>query len=130
MACEYLVGTWKSSKELSMEYNLAQEKITPTQMSFLNQRLGHMTISYTDTETQEHQLPSIEVILNGKTSLMAFEGLSYTYETITCTETIVKAKYNHPYGGETVSVLHLQGDTYWVSPDIFPTSREYFIRLQ
>jgi hypothetical protein len=129
LCCEPLLGTWQSSKEMSMAYNNQHALLKPVQTEFLNQILGHMKITYTTTEMHEHGLPPIQVKLNGEIHDFTFEESTYPYKVLTCEKDSARIEYEHPYAGAVnAKVNFVDQNTYWISPDIMPSTREYFLR--
>jgi hypothetical protein len=130
IACPDIHGTWQSSKELSMDYNNKSGRATQPQIEFLEQVLGILKLSYSDTSIHSHGAPTLKVIINGKQSDFVFEDLEYKYEVLGCTDTSIKIRQHYPYGGPMTSILNfVDRNTYWVAPEHLPKTREYFIRV-
>lgn len=130
MCCPDLIGTWKSSKEMSMEYNEKYAQLEPRQKELLVQILGHMKVTYTEKNAHEHGQEPIKVKVAGKDSDFTFEDLSYPYTVLSCDQDALKVEYEHPYSGVTQETIHFVGkNTYWLSPEMLPSTREYFVRV-
>lgn len=130
MSCQDIQGTWQSSKTMSMAYNNQHANLEQRQTDFLDQVLGIMKLTYTENEVQEHGQPPIAVTINGKTNDFHFDEMSSRYEVLSCTRNTVTVRYHHPTGAVTQVLNFDSEDVYWLTPDILPTSREYFIRVQ
>ncbi|GAA4356698.1 hypothetical protein [Kangiella marina] len=130
VSCPNVNGTWKSSKVLSMAYNKRHADLEPAQEELLNQILGNMEISITNNKIIEHELPTIQVELNGKVHDFEYQYNEYSYKTIKCDENSVTIESNHPQMGKRKSTANfINKDTYWVSPEFMTNTREYFIRI-
>lgn len=130
IACPDIFGTWKSSKELSMDYNDKLGGATQPQTELLEQILGILKLTYSDASIHDHGAPTIKVTINGKQYDFVFEDLEYKYEVLSCTDTSIKIRQHHPYGGPMTSTLNfINRNVYWVSPQLLPKTREYFIRV-
>lgn len=131
VACPSIIGTWKSSKELSMKYNLANAELESKQIEFLSQTLGILTQTFSETEIHSHGAPTINISINGKSYNFEFEDIRYKYEILSCAESTLEAKAYFPYGNPIVNQMVFENsNTFWVSPEQLPKSREYFIRVQ
>lgn len=128
--CPNLQGTWQSSKEMSMAYNNQQASLEQRQVDFLNQVLGIMKLTYTEDTVHEHGQPPVAVTINGKTNDFHFDEMSCRYEVLSCTRSTVTIRYHHPAGAVTQVLNFDSEDVYWLSPDILPTTREHFVRVQ
>lgn len=130
ISCPKILGTWKSSKELSMDYNEKYAHLEPRQQELLIQILGRLIITYSENQVREHGQSPIKVTLDEKVSNFTYENLSYTYKVLSCNKTSVTVRFDHPFAGaKTNRVSFVDKDTYWVSPDILPSAREYFVRI-
>lgn len=130
VSCPDIVGTWQSSKEMSMEYNDQFAHLEPGQKELLTQILGALKITYTENKAHEHGAPSIKVIVGGKESDFAIEDLSYPYKVLSCGKVTLTAELKHPYYERKVETLtFVDSNTYWVSSEILPATREYFVRM-
>lgn len=131
VSCPTLMGTWKSSKELSMDYNEKYANLDNKQHAFLDQIFGHAKFTYAERHIHQHSSPMIHVLIDGQRSDFHFDDLNYPYKILSCSETSAKIKSNHPHSGPTIAILNfVDEDTYWVSPETLPSTREYFIRVQ
>jgi hypothetical protein len=130
LCCESLLGNWRSSKEMSMAYNNQHANLKPVQTELLNQILGHMKITYTKTEMREHASPPIRVKINNKEHDFTFEDLIYPYKVLSCDKNSARIKYKDPYAGTLEATINfVDQNTYWVSPEVMPSTREYFLRF-
>ena len=131
MSCEVLLGTWKSDKEISIEYNFKYFEPTEEQQEFYNQVLGNMKLTYTETTIKEHFVPTIKIKVKNKTLDFGIEESEYSYEVISCNEGTVKVKFLDPLGEDKISEIHFENENlYWISfgdPEVF---REYFARVE
>jgi len=129
-ACPKIIGTWQSSKEMSMEYNIKSADLTPTQIEFLNQALGILKITYSQETIINHGAPAIEMVIGNKKCPFEFQEENFKYEIISCTASIVKIKHYYPHTApEKIKINFIGENTYWVSPSNLPKSREYFTRV-
>ncbi len=129
-ACSQIIGTWQSSKEMSMEYNITSADLTPTQIEFLNQALGILKITYSQETIINHGAPAIEMVIAGKKYPFEFQEEKFKYEIISCTANVVKIKHHYPHTApEKIKINFIDENTYWVSPSNLPNSREYFTRV-
>lgn len=130
LSCPALVGTWQSSKETSMNYNNRYAQLKTKQAELLNQMLGYMKVTYNGTEAHEHGLPPIKVKIGNEESDFTFEESVYPYKVLLCDDKSAKIQYKHPHAGVTkVTVNFLDKNTYWLSSEMLPSSREYFVRV-
>ena len=130
LSCPDLLGTWRSSKEMSMEYNEKFAHLEPNQKELLVQILGRMIVTYTDNKVHEHGLPSSRVTIGGKEYDFAFEDLSYSYKVLSCDKATITAEFEHPHSGPVKETAYfIDENTYWISSEILPSTREYFIRV-
>jgi hypothetical protein len=114
---------------MSMSYNNEHAQLKPLQTELLNQILGYMKITYTEAEVREHASPPIHVKLNDETHDFTFEDLTYPYTVLFCDKNSATIKYEHPYAGTLdATVNFVDENSYWISPDIMPSTREYFLR--
>lgn len=128
-ACPNFIGTWQSSNELSMNYNFKHANLDKVKIEFLSQTLGILKQTYSESEIHSHGAPSIKLAINGKSYDFHFEDLHYKYEVVSCTSITVKLKQYYPYGEPFLSQMVFENEnTFWVSPEQLPKSREYFIR--
>jgi hypothetical protein len=131
VACESMLGTWQSSKKMSMEYNKDKAGLLPAQIELLDQILGVLKLTYTQTHIHEHGAEPLKVTVNKKQYDFYFEEIEYPYEVLYCGKNSITISQQHPHAGAGKLKLHLiNDDVYWVSPDNLPNSREYFIRVK
>jgi len=131
LSCPQLLGTWRSSKALSMDYNEKFAQLAPKQKELLVQILGLMTLTVTDKAVREHGQPSMKVTVGGKESDFVFEELSYPYRVLSCDSSSAEVVSQHPYAGAMQYTIHfVDKDTYWVSSGKLPSSREFFVRVR
>lgn len=129
-ACPNLIGTWQSSKVLSMNFNLKHANLNLNQIDFLSQTLGILKQTYSELEIHNHGAPFIKLVLNGKSFDFHFEDLHYKYEVVSCTSIAVKLKQYYPYGDPiNTQIVFESKNTFWISPEQLPKSREYFVRV-
>lgn len=128
-ACPNLVGTWKSSREMSMAYNEKFAHLELKQIELLNQILGHLRVSYTENSAHEYGVPNLKIKIGNKKSDFEIEDSSYQYKILSCSDTEITINYEHPYLGEITETFNfVNADIYWASSEMLPSSREYFIR--
>ncbi|MCU7878168.1 MAG: hypothetical protein KZQ84_15460 [Candidatus Thiodiazotropha sp. (ex Lucinoma borealis)] len=129
LACPDIVGTWRSSKELSIEYNTKLLELEPHTIKFMNDVYGILTITYTKTSIRMHEAPTKKISIKGKEHDFVFEEMSSSYEQVSCTEESVTILSNSPYstGEETMTFVDL--NTFWVSTMPGSDKREYFKRV-
>ncbi len=130
MACPEIVGTWQSSKELSMAYNIEKAQLTSKNTQFLNQALGILKVTYSATEMLSHSAPAIKMKIDGKTYPFVFEQSVVPYKILSCSDSAVTIIQNQVDSGpSTVKLTFIDANTYWVSPEPLPSIREYFRRV-
>lgn len=131
LACPQLLGTWRSSKALSMAYNEQFAQLGPKQKELLVQILGRMTVTVTEKTVREHGQQAMKVTVGGKESDFAFEELSYPYHVLSCDPSSAEVVSQHPYVGAMQQTVHfVDKDTYWLSPQVLASTREYFVRVR
>ena len=114
-----------------MEYNKRHANLEPLQEELLYQILGNMKISFTNNKIIEHELPTIQVELNGKVHDFEYQYNEYSYKTIKCDESSITIESNHPQMGKHRNTANfINEDTYWVSPEVMSNTREYFVRIK
>ena len=97
----------------------------------LGQILGNLKITYSETSIHEHGAKTVDVTLNNERHDFHFEDLRYAYQTLSCRNNSIKIAQEHPHAGKIKQRFNfIDENTYWVSPDNLPNSREYFIRVQ
>ncbi len=129
-ACPQILGTWQSSKEMSMAYNSKSADLTITQIQFLNQALGILKITYSQETIINHGAPAIEMTINDKKYPFEFQEEKFKYEIISCATSTVKIKHYYPHTApEKIKINFISENNYWVIPSNLPKSREYFTRV-
>lgn len=130
LACPSLVGTWQSSKDLSMEYNLKNAIFNEQVIRIKSQIYGVLKLTYTDKSIHAHGAPTQKITVEGKVFEIKFEDISFDYQLLSCSDNTITTKEFYPYGEPLVESKHfINNDTYWVSPE-GKKEREYFVRIQ
>jgi len=130
LACPSLVGTWQSSKDLSMEYNLKYAGFNEKIIKIKEQIYGILKLTYTNESIHAHGAPTQKITVEGKVFEIKFEDLTFDYQVLNCSNDMVTTKEFYPYGEPLVeSKYFIDDDTYWVSPE-GKKEREYFVRIQ
>lgn len=113
-----------------MEYNEKHAQLDAKQSQFMNQILGHMKVSYTNDSIHEHGAKPIKVKIDNEEYDFHFDDLTYRYKVLLCTKSLAKIKSKHPHvGSKKTEINFINSDTFWVAPDMLPSSREYFVRV-
>jgi len=113
-----------------MEYNNQFAKLENTQSELLDQILGYTKITYTKTDKKHHGLPAVEVTLDGNKHDFEFLEFVYPYKQISCDDKFVVIEHKDEELGDIKLVLNFENsNTYWLSPEILPNSREYLVRV-
>lgn len=112
-----------------MDYNNKYALPAPIQAELLNQILGHMKVTYTKTDMHEHGSPPLKVKINDEEHDFTLEDLTYPYKVLSCDKDSAEIQYQHPHAGTTnVTINFVNQNSYWVSPEMLPLTREYFVR--
>lgn len=127
-------GKWRSSKELTSDFNIKNALLEDSQRHFLEQLMGHMTINF-QKGVMQLDMPAIEITSNGeKTKLEGFSEES-TYSVIGRDNNTVVIKTQDADGADLIVTYHFDDkDTMWVyvagQSSLFENLniREYFIR--
>lgn len=139
LACSNLLGTWQSSKALSMAHLNKQETIAPKTIAFHEQILGILTITYHANHVRLHPHPTITVTVEGDTFEWPFIEETFPYRLVSqtpkasddCGAATIEMDYPEGYlvstGSTTINFV--DADTFWATSNAFPDSREYFVRL-
>jgi len=85
MGCEVLLGTWRSVRDLSINYNLEHHSPTKAQIEYYSNVLGRLTLTYAKIEITEHFSPKVESKVNDKPMSFGLDEYSYSYELVSCT---------------------------------------------
>lgn len=127
-------GKWKSSKELTSEFNVKNSILEDRQRHFFDQLMGHMTIEFKNG-LSTIEMPAIEMISDGERKM--FEGFSdeSTYSVIGRDKNTVVLLTQDADGSDLVATYHFDDeDTMWTyvagQSSLFPdlNIREYFVR--
>ena len=132
-ACPDYIGKWRSSRQLTMEFNNRLSSAEPKVRELLPQITGTVAVEFTDREMKFTDVPSRKIVIHGKES--EWTGLNETvdYDLLGCTESVVVIRFSL-YGAEMISKLHFEDrNTYWeylgdTNPVINAHAREYFVR--
>ena len=131
MACESLLGTWKSVKDKSIAYNLKYHSPTEAQLDFYKNTLGILTYTYTESEVKQHQFQTVKFIINDKVFETGFDERSYPYEVVSCSKVQVEKSFKGILGEDVVSVIQFEKkDLYYMSSGDPESYREYFERVE
>ena len=129
-ACPSLIGTWQSSREMSSNYNREHAKITDTQFEFIEQIIGTLRLTYSETSIHEHGAEPLKITIKSEPHEFFFEDSTHKYEVLNRKKDSIKIKQYYPHGKPfKTKVNFINENTYWVEPDNLPTSREYFTRV-
>lgn len=138
VACDLsLVGTWKSDGPTTMAFLRDNAKLQPKTMEFLEALMGHMTLTFSDSEL--HQvMPDIEVPVDGELRPFSGSDERKPYKLLFCGESTIVWSARRPFGSaDGATTFNFVGpDTVWVYtgstepgvPDLH--AREYFQRVR
>lgn len=132
IACPNLLGTWQSSKELSMKYTLSNPGFSEKNIDFKKQVFGILKVTYHESTIHTHGAPTKRIIIADKEYDFHFEDLEFNYEVITCTKDSIKIKEYYPNTDPIIVKIHfVDRNTIWVSgPGFNENEREYFVRIK
>ncbi|MYM63416.1 hypothetical protein [Pseudomaricurvus sp. HS19] len=129
LACPDLIGTWKSSKEISLQYYDSTPDAIAEVRHFLEQILGRTEITYTDSTIRNHGKEPVEVEIYGQTGILRSEERSANYEMIACDDASVTIRIqDSEFEGTEVKAHFIDENTYWYTDEELPDIREYFLR--
>jgi len=131
-ACPEFLGSWKSSKDDTLEFIERWAKIEPKSLDFIKQVTGTMHTEYTK-ESMKITDESRQIEVNGK--LVNWEGTKedVAFEVLGCTDDQVVLKYEL-FDQDFITVLNFESENiYWVyagSPGFTGNAhyREFFVR--
>ena len=130
-SCPSLIGKWKSSSRLSMEYNKNYSELKHNEIEFLTQLLGNGEVSYSNNQIHDHEIPRIKIKQDGKEFDVVSSELKYPYVIAYCDERMLEIEYIHPYlGTSKIKLNFIDENTYWKKIKHTPTAREYFQRTR
>ncbi len=131
-----LLGKWKSDKELTMAFATARAKLEDKTILFLEQMMGRMTITFTQSRITSVMPDWESETAEGVRSNLAGFNESHTYKIIATTPTEVAISSVEPVTRrKDITVFHFEDkNTMWVylGGATFPQMniREYFVRVQ
>ena len=131
-----LIGTWKSDHARSMKLIRTHTKLEDRQLNFLEQTLGHMVITFSETSVSA-TMPDIEVETSGKRQLLPGMTENSPYRVIGTDHNTVAILTENDQGEDWLIVYHFVGkDVFWVYFDgagdglVDLNIREYFSKIQ
>jgi len=131
-----LIGKWKSDAELSMKFNRERAVMEEKTGHFLDQLLGHLTITFASNNAT-YDMPDLEVTSSaGKTSHMTGFQEKDPYEFLASTASQIAIRTVEPVTGSPQIVVYNFEDanTMWIymGGGHFPAMnmREYFVRVK
>ena len=129
-----LIGTWKSNKELTMNFNQKHAKLTKNQTDFLNQLTGLMTIEFTENGISKTSMPDYTMKMKGKETKVDSYTDSKQQKILGFTDSSIVVESNDEILGKQIGTINFVDDnTYWVylSNNMFDIhAREYFTRIK
>ncbi len=129
LACPDLAGTWKSSKEISLQHYDSTPDAIMEVRHFLEQILGRTEITYTASTIRNHGQEPVEVEIYGQTGILKSEERSANYEMVACDEDSVTIRIQgSEFAGTEVTAHFTDKNTYWYVDEELPDIREYFVR--
>ena len=131
-----LLGTWRSDREASLAFAARHPGLPETTHQFLEQLLGHLTLSFTPGYVTSH-LPDMPVKApTGAASQLAGFSERHPYRMLNTTATQVNISTVEPVSRlPRVMDFHFDtADTMWVELPSPPMPvgglREYFVRVR
>ncbi len=129
-------GKWKSSSELSSEFNEPNEpRLNEDQWRFFREFFGHITVEYGEKIVTVYE-EKRTYTLNGKQETSDAAEHVYQYEYVAEDDTKVVLRQKGEDGVWQLEILHFVNEnTYWVyvgsDPKLsFMNIREYFVRVE
>lgn len=137
-ACDLsLLGTWKSDGPTTMAFLRENAKLDPRAMEFLEALMGHMTLTFSDSELHQF-MPDIEVPIDRELRPFAGSDERKPYRLLFCGESTIVWSARRSFGSaDGAMTFNFVGpDTVWVYtgstepgvPDLH--AREYFRRVR
>lgn len=126
-----LEGKWKSSLELTKEYNDRYAKLEKNQVEFINQVAGTLEVTYLKSEYLMNDT-SRQIEINNKKFQWHADKSRYPYKIISSDDSKVVIKAKGLDGAWKVNTIHFESnDVYWVywGEDFAVHAREYFVRI-
>ena len=129
------LGTWKSSSELSMEFNKAHANLAPHQIDFLNGVLGRSEARITEAAYIQCD-PDRDFMLNDRVVHWKGTKFAVPYEVAFESDSTAILTFKWPDGVVRPEVLHfVDDDTFWIylgdAPEVLDLhAREYFKRVE
>ena len=132
-----LIGTWTSSRELSMAFARDHARLEPRTEKFLNQMMGRLTVRF-DADRIAYDLPDWDVEVEGVGHRMVGFREAHPYKILFVNDTSVVVQGAQPVTGKQVVTVYnfVDDNTMWIycgSPDKgLPDMniREYFVRVK
>src|SRR5687767_8336958 len=113
LCCPSYIGKWKSSREMTMEFNNKFSAAEPKNSELLPQITGTATIEFTKKKLIFTDIPSRKIVIHGKESEWAGTNEAVSYMLLGCTDSTIAIKYSL-YNTEFISQLYFQdANTYW-----------------
>lgn len=129
LACPNIVGTWQSSKELSIDYNTKYLDIEPHTVKFMNDVYGVLKVTYTESTMRMHGAPTRKIEIKGKEYDFVYEEMTSSYEVVSCDNNSVTILTDSPYSTGEDTIHFIDENTVWVPAMPGSDRREYFKRL-
>jgi hypothetical protein len=127
--CPKIIGTWKSSLDLSLKYNTENLDLESRTIEFMKQVYGVLTLTYDEEMVRSHGAPTKKIMVSGKEYDFVYEEMKYPYEVLSCTDDTLTIKEDSPYMESTEVKHFIDSNTYWVPAMPESEKREYFIRV-
>ncbi len=129
LSCPDALGTWRSSKELSVEYNTKHLDLEPHTIKFMNDVYGILTVTYTKNTIRMHGASTKKIMIKGNEHDFVFEEMTSSYKQISCTDMAVTILSDSPYSTGEETMTFVDKNTFWVSAMPGSDKREYFKRV-
>lgn len=114
LCCPKIIGTWKSSLDLSLKYNTENLDLEPRTIEFMKQAYGVLTLTYGEEMVRSHGAPTKKIMVSGKEYDFVYEEMKYPYEVLSCTEDTLTIKEDNPHMESTEVKHFIDSNTYWV----------------